>query len=163
VKRRPCTPQAAGQHGFLVLAVNSSNPQEFFTMTAMPTNVIQRIVDIEIRAAVDRFMIIFQRGDPKEIAATYSKNPVVAAPFGDVVRGQAELLVFWQSVLGGPGMVLQSYEVLDVQALGDGFAAETTRFVATIGGQRTEGKYLVIWKREDEQWKLHLDAFNVAP
>jgi ketosteroid isomerase-like protein len=33
----------------------------------------------------------------------------------------------------------------------------------TIGGQRSEGKYLVVWKHEDGQWKLHLDAFNVAP
>ena len=39
----------------------------------------------------------------------------------------------------------------------------TTSFVAIIGGKRTEGKYLVIWKRENGQWKLHLDVFNVAP
>lgn len=132
-------------------------------MTATSTAENQRVVDTEIRAAVDRFMTIFQRGDAKEIVAAYSQDPVVAAPFGDVVRGRAELLVFWQGLLSGPGMVLHSYEVIDVQPLGDGFAAETTRFVATIGGQRTEGKYLVVWKREDGQWKLLLDAFNVAP
>lgn len=132
-------------------------------MTSISMSENDRVVNAEIRAAVDRFMSIFRRGDAKEIAATYSKDPVVAAPFGDVVRGQRELLEFWQGVLGGPGMVLQSYEVLDVQPLGDGFAAETTRFVASIGGQPTEGKYLVVWKREEGEWKLHLDAFNVSP
>jgi ketosteroid isomerase-like protein len=132
-------------------------------MNATSNTEHHRMVETEIRAAVDRFMTIFQRGDAKEIAATYSHDPVVAAPFGDVVFGQDGLLTFWQGVLGGPGMVLQSYEVLNVQPLGEGFAAETTRFVADIGGKRTEGKYLVIWKREEGHWKLHLDVFNVAP
>jgi ketosteroid isomerase-like protein len=148
---------------FFLFAAKPSNQQESSTMNAISSIENRSVIDCEIRAAVDRFMTIFKRGNAKEIVATYSQNPVVAAPFGDVVRGQSELLVFWQGVLDGPGMVLQSYDVIDVQPLGDGFAAETTRFVATIGGQRTEGKYLVVWKREDGQWKLHLDAFNVAP
>lgn len=132
-------------------------------MTAILSNgELQRTVDSEIRTAVDHFMTVFQRGNAHEIVATYSNDPIVAAPFGDLVRGPAQLLKFWQEVLGGPGMAVQSYEVLDVQPLGEGFAAETTRFVATIGGQRTEGKYLVVWKRENEKWKLHLDAFNVS-
>lgn len=121
------------------------------------------IIEAEIRAAVDQFMEIFKQGNAQKIAETYSSNPLVGAPFGDLVRGQAQLLEFWKSVLNGPGMKLESYSVKDVQPLGNGFAAETTTFVAIIGGKRTEGKYLVIWKRENGQWKLHLDVFNVAP
>jgi uncharacterized protein (TIGR02246 family) len=121
------------------------------------------LVEAEVRAAVDRFMTIFKTGDAKAIAATYSQNPIVGAPTGDLVHGQSQLLSFWQSVLNGPGMEVESYKVVDVQALGDDFASEVTTFIAKIGGQRMEGKYLVVWKREDGQWKLHLDVFNATP
>jgi ketosteroid isomerase-like protein len=87
----------------------------------------------------------------------------VGAPTGDLVFGQAQLLQFWQSVLNGPGMVVENYKVMDVQALGVDFASEVTLFTATIGGQRMSGKYLVVWKREANQWKLHLDVFNATP
>jgi ketosteroid isomerase-like protein len=119
--------------------------------------------EAEIKAAVDRFMKIFAIGDATAIAATYTSNPVVGAPTGDLVFGQAQLLQFWQSVLNGPGMVVESYEVIDVQALGADFASEVTVFTAIIGGQRMDGKYLVVWKREANQWKLHLDVFNATP
>jgi ketosteroid isomerase-like protein len=132
-------------------------------MTSTNTTEQQRIIELEIREAVDRFMKIFATGDAAAIAHTYTANPVVGAPTGDLVRGQPQLLKFWQSVLDGPGMVVESYDVVDVQALGADYASEVTLFNAHIGGQRMSGKYLVVWKREEGQWKLHLDVFNAAP
>lgn len=132
-------------------------------MTAIEKTEQQRLVEAEIRNAVDRFMKIFSTGDAQAIANTYSKDPIVGAPSGELVRGQKQLLAFWESILGGPGMTVERYEVVDVQALGEGFAGETTLFTAVIGGQRMSGKYLVVWKREDGQWKLHLDVFNATP
>jgi ketosteroid isomerase-like protein len=121
------------------------------------------VIELEIKAAVDRFMKIFASGDANAIAATYSTNPVVGAPDGDLVRGQPQLVQFWQSILDGPGIVVESYDVVDIQPLGLDFASEITLFKANIGGQSMSGKYLVVWKREDGQWKLHLDVFNATP
>lgn len=132
-------------------------------MTSITTIEQQRNFEAEIRAAVDRFMSIFATGDAKAIAATYSCDPIVGAPSGEVVKGQAQLLKFWEDVLNGPGMKVESYEVVDVQALGSDHASEITCFVAHIGGQQMSGKYLVVWKREEGQWKLHLDVFNAQP
>lgn len=123
----------------------------------------RQLVETEIRSAVDRFMQIFSTGDAKAIANTYSQEPIVGAPTGELVRGQKQLLTFWQSVLSGPGMTVEHYEVVDVQPLGDNVASEITLFRAIIGGQRMSGKYMVIWKREYGQWKLHLDVFNATP
>jgi ketosteroid isomerase-like protein len=132
-------------------------------MTLIDKTEQQHVIKAEIKAAVDRFMKIFATGDAVAIAATYTSNPVVGAPTGDLVFGQTQLLQFWQSMLNGPGMVVESYKVMDVQALGAGFASEVTVFTANIGGQRMSGKYLVVWKREANQWKLHLDVFNATP
>jgi ketosteroid isomerase-like protein len=132
-------------------------------MTIINVTEQNHVIEAEIRTAVDRFMKIFATGDAAAIAATYTSNPVVGAPTGDLVFGQTQLLQFWQSVLNGPGMVVESYKVMDVQALGNDFASEVTVFTANIGGQRMSGKYLVIWKREAKQWKLHLDVFNATP
>jgi uncharacterized protein (TIGR02246 family) len=134
-----------------------------FEMTSINANEQQRLVEAEIRSAVDRFMQIFSTGDAEAIANTYSREPIVGAPTGDLVRGQQQLLAFWKSVLNGPGMTVEQYEVVDVQPLGDNVASEITLFRAIIGGQRMSGKYMVIWKREDGQWKLHLDVFNATP
>jgi ketosteroid isomerase-like protein len=130
------------------------------TVTTAETNAI---VDAEIRIAVDRFMSVFSKGDPVAIANTYTRDAVVAPPVGPIVNGTAGLIEFWKGVLNGPGMQLASYDVRDVQSLGIDVASEITEFVATIGGKRTEGKYLVVWKKVGGEWKLHLDAFNVAP
>jgi ketosteroid isomerase-like protein len=132
-------------------------------MTSIGTTEQRHVIETEIKTAVDRFMKIFATGDAAAIAATYSSNPVVGAPTGDLVFGQAQLLQFWQSVLNGPGMIVKSYKVIDVQALGADFASEVTVFTANIGGQLMSGKYLVVWKREANQWKLHLDVFNATP
>jgi ketosteroid isomerase-like protein len=132
-------------------------------MTYIQQTEQQHVIEVEIKAAVDRFMKIFATGDATAIAATYSSNPVVGAPIGDLVFGQPQLLQFWQSVLNGPGMVVENYKVIDVQVLSADFASEITVFTANIGGQRMSGKYMVIWKRETDQWKLHLDVFNTTP
>jgi ketosteroid isomerase-like protein len=75
-------------------------------MTSITKTEQQHLIEAEIKAAVDRFMKIFATGDAAAIAATYSSNPVVGAPTGDLVFGQAQLLQFWQSVLNGLGIRL---------------------------------------------------------
>jgi ketosteroid isomerase-like protein len=52
-------------------------------------------------------------------------------------------------------------EIVEIEAYGD-IAIEVSKYTLQgEGGQALDtGKYIVIWKQEGGQWKLHRDIFN---
>jgi ketosteroid isomerase-like protein len=49
-----------------------------------------------------------------------------------------------------------------VESSGDlAYETGTVRLVARDGKQ-TEGRYVVVWKRDGGRWKLHRDIWNAA-
>jgi ketosteroid isomerase-like protein len=54
------------------------------------------------------------------------------------------------------------YSIEKLEQLAEDTVAEMTQFQVDIAGQATQGKYVVIWKKQQGQWKLHIDIFNVA-
>jgi ketosteroid isomerase-like protein len=52
-------------------------------------------------------------------------------------------------------------EIVEVEGHGDTAIEGSTFTLHGEGGQLLDrGKYIVIWKREEGQWKLHRDIFN---
>jgi uncharacterized protein (TIGR02246 family) len=113
-----------------------------------------------IVAANEAFMARFNSGDPAAVAALYTGTGQVLPPNGDFVTGQEAIQGFWQAVMD-MGIKQAKLETGEVEAHGD-TAIEVSTFTLRGGdGQLLDqGKYIVIWKREDGQWKLHRDIFN---
>jgi uncharacterized protein (TIGR02246 family) len=112
-----------------------------------------------IAAANDEFMAAFGRGDAAGVAALYTEGAQLLPPNADVMAGQEAIQAFWQ---GAMGMGIQSaqLEIVEVEGHGD-TAIEVSRYTLGAGGQVLDrGKYIVVWKREGGQWKLHRDIFN---
>ncbi|MFN2131069.1 MAG: YybH family protein, partial [Anaerolineae bacterium] len=67
---------------------------------------------------------------------------------------------FWQAVLDA-GIKEARLEIREVEAHGD-TAIEVGEYTlhGEGGAELDAGKYIVIWKREGGQWKLHRDIFN---
>jgi uncharacterized protein (TIGR02246 family) len=120
----------------------------------------------EVRAAIEdgnkQFIAAFGRGDGKAVAALYSAGAQVFPPNGDIVQGTEAIANFWQRVMesGIKGVELTT---LDVDAQGD-TAHEVGKYTLTgEGGKPLDtGKYVVVWKREVGQWKLHRDIWNTS-
>ncbi|MFN2232883.1 MAG: YybH family protein [Anaerolineales bacterium] len=113
-----------------------------------------------ITAANNVFMETFKRGDAAGLAALYTNNGQVLPPNGDFVSGQQAIQGFWQAIFD-MGIKEAQLEIVEVEKQGD-TAFEVSRFklLGESGQVLDEGKYIVIWKRDQGQWKLHRDIFN---
>jgi hypothetical protein len=80
----------------------------------------------------------------------------------DIVSGREAIERLWQSFLeaGVKGMTLTT---LEVEAAGHTAYEVGTYMVTGDGGNPLDnGKYLVVWKLDGGQWKLHRDIWNTS-
>ena len=114
----------------------------------------------EIAVADDNFMAIFGDGDATALAELYTEDAQLLPPNSDFVIGKEAIRAFWQSIMD-MGIKAVKLEIIEVAGHGD-TAIEMSRFTLEdkLGQALDKGKYIVVWKREGGQWKLHRDIFN---
>lgn len=118
----------------------------------------------EIRNAIiagnEKLMAAASKGDAATMAALYTENGQVLPPNSDAVSGRSAIQSFWHGAIQ-MGIKAVRLETLEVEGQGT-TANEVGRF--TLQGENGQvvdsGKYVVIWKQEAGQWKLHRDIWN---
>ena len=113
-----------------------------------------------IAATNQQFVAAFARRDARGMAELYTANGQLLPTGSDFVTGTPAIQAFWQAVMG-MGIKEATLETVELESHGD-TAHEVGRYTLRgDGGQMLdEGKYIVIWKREGGQWKLHRDIWN---
>lgn len=116
-----------------------------------------------IASAVETFADAFARGDAAAVAAWYTADATLLPPDNPLVKGREAIQTFWQGAMGA-GVREAKLETLEVESRGD-LAYEVGRFEMAVqppGGERAEmaGKYVVVWKREGDDWRMHVDIWN---
>jgi uncharacterized protein (TIGR02246 family) len=113
-----------------------------------------------IEAAVEAFMAAFNRGDATGLAALYTEDAKLLPPNADFVTGRAAVQAFWQAVMD-MGVKSAQLTTDELEDHGD-TAIEVGRFKLFGEGEQEidQGKYIVIFKQVDAEWKLHRDIFN---
>jgi ketosteroid isomerase-like protein len=126
----------------------------------MPKSTTSTEVRAAITAANQEFVAAFGRGDAAGIATLYTKDSQVFPPNNNLVAGRQAIQTFWQSAMS-MGITGAKLETVDVEDYGD-TAGEVGKYTLQgEGGKVVDvGKYVVIWKRESGQWKLHRDIWN---
>jgi uncharacterized protein (TIGR02246 family) len=119
----------------------------------------------EVRDAVEAgnraFIAAFLQGDAEAVAQLYTEHGQVIAPGEPVATGRAAIAAAWQKVIDG-GVADITLETTEVESAGE-LAYETGSVRLTSkDGQRSEGRYVVVWKREGGRWKLHRDIWNAG-
>lgn len=113
-----------------------------------------------IGAANRDFMAALSRGDIASAAAAYTEQGVVLPPNSEVVAGKQAIQTFWQGAIN-MGIKTVTLETNEMEGYGD-TAHEVGRY--TLQGDSGQvidiGKYVVIWKHEAGQWKIHRDIWN---
>jgi uncharacterized protein (TIGR02246 family) len=113
-----------------------------------------------IAVANEAFMAAFNSGDAAGVAALYTEAGQLLPPNADVMAGKQAIQTFWQGAMDA-GIASAQLEIVEVEDHGD-TAIEVSQY--TLGGaggqQLDQGKYIVIWKHEAGDWKLHRDIFN---
>jgi uncharacterized protein (TIGR02246 family) len=106
------------------------------------------------------FMEAFSQGDAAGIADLYTDDGQVLPPNGDFVIGKEAIETFWQVVMD-MGIKEANLHIGEVEEQGD-LAVEVSKFtlIGEEGQVLDQGKYIIVWKQENGQWKLHRDIFN---
>lgn len=116
------------------------------------------------RTAIDeanaRLIELQKNGDAAGMGRMYTEDAILL-PDGDAKReGRDDIEAFWAKALGGGvedvRLTTENLVPLDDDLLYEiGSYATTPRDAAPISGY-----YVVLWKRVDGAWKLHVDIFN---
>ena len=118
----------------------------------------------DVRAAIEaanaKVGAAWGKKDAAAVTALYTANATLLPPNVARVTGSEAILEFWKAALAAapPAAKLTSTEV---EAHGDtAHEVGTYQMFASDGKVVDTGKYVVVWKREGGQWKLHRDMWS---
>lgn len=119
-------------------------------------------VRTQIESANSQFVAAFRRGDAAAVANSYTPEAQLLPAASDFVRGTAAIRTFWQGAID-QGVKDVTLETVEVHPFGD-TAIEVGRYklFAAGGAVADIGKYIVIWKNEGGNWKLHRDIWTTS-
>jgi uncharacterized protein (TIGR02246 family) len=128
--------------------------------TAAPAASVQS----DIEAANQKFGAAYAKGDAAAIARLYTPHASVFPPGSDIVTGRAGIEKMWAGVIQS-GLKITSLKTVSVDQYGNA-AREIGRFTAEATSPdkqatKTDGKYVVIWKRINGNWMLDSDIWNL--
>jgi uncharacterized protein (TIGR02246 family) len=113
-----------------------------------------------IDAANEVFTATYNRGDAAGLAALYTEEGQLLPPNAGFMTGRAAIQAFWQAVMdmGVKKAVINTGEVEKHGST----AIEVSQFKLFGEGDQEldQGKFIVIWKQVDGQWRLHRDIFS---
>ncbi len=123
----------------------------------------QQSVRTTIEANTKQFIEAFNKGDAAAVANLYTMEARLLPPNAEIVEGRANIQKYWQGAITA-GLKMVSLEATHIETQGN-LAVEVGRYNATVpgaGGATTtdKGKYIVVWKKEAQSWKLAADIFN---
>ena len=113
-----------------------------------------------IAAPIAHFTEAFRRGDAAGATAVYTEDGQVLPPNSAILTGKQAIQAFWQGAMD-MGIKAVKLETVEVEECGHtAYEVGTFTLHGADGQVLDAGKYVVIWKQEAGQWKLHRDIFN---
>ena len=115
----------------------------------------------EIEAVNAKWIEFFNKGDFAGVASLYTSDATAFPPGSAMVHGEAAIGAMWKSMaekVGDPKLT-----TLDVKPLGPSAAREIGTFSLKTKGpspQEVTGKYVVVWEKIGNDWKLAADIWN---
>ena len=118
------------------------------------------------RAAIDaanaKFSADFAKGDANAVASHYTATAWAFPPNGEIAKGREAITKVWKGAMDA-GIKQVQLTTLEVEAHGDVAHEVGTYVLMGEGGKQLDsGKYVVVWKKDGGQWKLHRDIWNTA-
>jgi uncharacterized protein (TIGR02246 family) len=115
----------------------------------------------EIEAVNAKWVEFFNKGDFTGVASLYTTDATAFPPGSAMVQGAAAIGAMWKNMAekaGDPKLT-----TLDVKSLGPSAAREIGTFslkTKASSPQDVTGKYVVVWEKVGDDWKLAADIWN---
>ena len=106
------------------------------------------------------FMSTYENGDAAGMAELYTEDAEFLPPNAETVKGKTAIKGLFHSIMDS-GVKAIKLITGEVEQHGDTAIEVSKAELYGEGGQKLDdAKYIVIWKRENGEWKLHRDIFN---
>ena len=143
----------------ILAACQSGPPTTVDPITVDPAAARDTLMDLE-----REWSALYGQGDADGIAALLADESVLLAPGRPPAVGRDSVTAATRALLAAEAAdgVSVSWEPVDavVSPSGD-MAYDWGRATTTLAdGSVVEGSYLVVWTREDGEWKVAADLFN---
>lgn len=115
----------------------------------------------EIDANNAKWIELFNKGDFSGIASLYSTDAIAFPPGSAMVKGRTAIEAMWKSM--AEQVTDPKLTTVDIKPLGSSAAREIGTFVLKTKGsapQEVTGKYVVVWEKVGDDWKLATDIWN---
>jgi uncharacterized protein (TIGR02246 family) len=118
----------------------------------------------QIRELDRKWVEAIRAGDVDTIADIYAEDGLVMPPNAVQAEGTEAVRRFWEGLLGLPNASL-TFEPSRIEVAGAGDIAYdigtyALGFDTDQGRVEDEGKYVVVWTKEEGEWKVAADIFN---
>jgi uncharacterized protein (TIGR02246 family) len=113
-----------------------------------------------------QFSAAYMRGDAAAMAKLYTADGVILPERSEAISGREAIARYWAP---RPGSRVTRHVLTPSRVVIDGdHAYDYGTF--EIAGERDgaawgpfRGKYVVVWRRENGSWRMHLDMWNSGP
>ena len=119
-----------------------------------------------ISEAARQFSAAYVRGDAAAITALYTQDAVIFPERSDAITGRDAIRQYWSP---NEGQRISRHRLTPTSLVIDGKHAYD-HGTYEIAGERDgkawgpfRGKYLVVWRREPNGWRMQLDMWNSGP
>jgi uncharacterized protein (TIGR02246 family) len=115
----------------------------------------------EIEAVNAKWTEFFNKGDFAGVASLYTTDATAFPPGSAMVQGAAAIGAMWKGMAEQAGD--PKITTLDVKPLGPSAAREIGTFSLKTKAptpQEVTGKYVVVWEKVGNDWKLAADIWN---
>ena len=100
-----------------------------------------------------------RRGDSTAMAAHYASDAIVMPSNSEPVKGN-DIVKFWGSIVR-MGVKDLKLNITDISGDGDVYAETgTLELFGANEKSLDKGKYVVVWKKENGNWKMYRDIWN---
>ena len=116
--------------------------------------------DLTLDKLATEFAAAYTARDAVRVASFYAERAVVMPPDARMVQGRDNIEAYYRRGFAQSAGTLRLQPLESVVAGASGYEAGTSSLLAVRGGAESAGKYVVIYERVRNEWKIVYDIFN---
>jgi len=112
---------------------------------------------------IKTFSEYYTTGNYEALVNMYCKDGIILPPGADIIKGREDIKQRW---ILPEGVSVRYHKITPIEiSIKEGRAYDVGYYQGTTIKRNSdkvnfEGKYLIVWKKEDGDWKIYADAWN---
>jgi uncharacterized protein (TIGR02246 family) len=115
----------------------------------------------QIDEAAKTWIKAFEARDAGRVSSVYGEDGMILPPNAEVIQGTEGIMNFFKGMLDtGATLQLENQETIVDGKLG--YRMGLYKVFAKDGAMLDRGKYMEIWRKQDDKWWLYRDTWNTS-